>query len=154
MSATCPDKAIIGRRAAPRYGFALPGAIFLMVILALLGIFIVRINTIQTGSLTLDVLGTHAYQAARAGTQWGAFQTLNPGVAPACFATADINFPGTSLATFTATVSCAPGIDDELGVVRSIYQIIATACNQPPCPNPAPAGANYAERRIAIVVGR
>ena len=143
----------VRRRLALACGFALPSAIFLMVILALLGVFIVRINTIQTGSLALDVLGTGAYQAARAGTQWGAFQTLNPAVAPACFGANNVTFPGTSLASFTATVNCTQSATDELGVARSIYQISATACNQPPCPNGAPT-TNYTERVITIVVGR
>jgi len=129
-----------------------------MVILALLGAFIVRINTMQTGSLTLDVLGAQAYQAARAGTQWGAYRALREiGPAPAaCFAPTDLTFAGTSLAPFTVNVICfrTTPAPVELGVEQTIDQIVATACNAPPCPNPAPAIANYAERQITIVVAQ
>jgi MSHA biogenesis protein MshP len=160
MSPMSRNERIRCRLAARGRGFAMPTAIFLMVILALLGVFIVRINTIQSGSLTLDVLGTGAYQAARAGTEWGAFQALTPPVVPACFATTNLTFAGTSLAPFTATVSCVRATPDELGVTQTIYQITATACNQldagtGQCPNTAaPTIANYTDRQITIIVGR
>lgn len=156
MSAMCRNGRVRCRPAARRRGFALPTAIFLIVILALLGVFIVRINLIQTRSLALDALGTGAYQAARAGTEWGAFQVLRvigPDPAP-CFASTDLTFAGTSLAPFTATVSCTRTAPDELGVTITIDRITATACNQPPCPNPTPTNANYAERQLAITVGQ
>jgi MSHA biogenesis protein MshP len=151
----CPDRRGRTRRIATR-GFALPTAIFLVVILALLGAFIVRINTIQTGSLALDALGTGAYQSARAGTEWGAYQALRVlGPSPAaCFGSTTLTFGGTSLAPFTATVTCARTTADELGVTQTIDQITATACNESPCPNPAPTLANYTERRITITVGQ
>ena len=155
MSAMCHN-ARTRRRSDARQGFALPTAIFLMVILALLGAFIVRINSIQTGSLALDVRGTGAYQSARAGTEWGAYQSLRViGPSPAaCFASTNLTFAGTSLAPFTATVTCARTTADELGITQTIDQIIVTACNEPPCPNATPTLANYTERRITITVGQ
>ncbi len=159
MSAMCHNARRIDSNFPRRRGFALPTAIFLMVILALLGAFIVRINSIQTGSLALDVLGTGAYQAARAGTEWGAYQTLRViGPSPAvCFGATNLTYAGTSLAPFTATVTCARSTPDELGVIQTIDQITVTACNQPTggaCPNAAPTLANYTERRITITVGQ
>ncbi len=152
MSAMCPDRGMRGRRR----GFALPSAIFLMVVLAALGVFIVRINLLQTGSTVLDVLGVNAYQAAAAGTEWGAYRTLREiGPAPApCFAPMSLTFAGTSLAPFTTTVTCTRTSTDELGVVVTVDQITAIACNQPPCPNLTPANANYVSRKITITVGQ
>jgi MSHA biogenesis protein MshP len=132
-----------------RRGFALPSAIFLMVILAALGVFIVRINVMQTGSVTLDALGTHAYHAARAGIDWGAYQSLRNN---SCVATTTLTFPAGSLAAFSATVTCVRTNDDELGVARRIDRITATACNQSPCPQVTPTNANYVERQISITV--
>lgn len=156
MSAMCHNERSPCRSIARRRGFALPTAIFLMVILALLGAFIVRINTMQTGSVTLDVLGTGAYQAARAGTEWGAYKVLRViGPDPAvCFNSTDLTFPGTALAPFTVTVTCSRTTADELGVKQTIDQITATACNQPPCPKLTPTLANYTERQITITVGQ
>src|SRR5215470_8915559 len=59
-------------------GFSIVTAIFLVVVLALLGVFIVSVTGMQLSSHQLDVLGARAYQAARAGIEWGAFQVLDP----------------------------------------------------------------------------
>ena len=126
-----------------------------MVILAALGVFIVRINLLQTSSTALDVLGVNAYQAAAAGTEWGAYQALvviGPAPAP-CFADKDLTFAGTSLAPFTTTVKCTRTRTDELGVIVTVDQIMAIACNQPPCPNPAPT-ANYVARQITVTLSQ
>ena len=55
-----------------QYGFSLPAAIFLLVVLALMGAVIVTVTGLQQSSQQLDVLGARAYQAARAGIEWGA----------------------------------------------------------------------------------
>lgn len=156
MSAMCRSAPVRGRSRRRHAGFALPAAIFLMVILAALGAFIVRINLLQTNSTVLDVLGVNAYQAAAAGTEWGAYQALRViGPAPAaCFTSTNLTFAGTSLAPFTATVTCTRTSTDELGVVVTVDQIMATACNQPPCPNLTPTIANYISRQITITVGQ
>src|ERR1043166_2029791 len=104
--------------ASRRSGFALPAAIFLMVILAALGAYIVSINSLQTSSSSLDVLGTRAYQAARAGTEWGAFQVLRGSAVPpaGCFGSTTLTFAGPSLAPFPTTVTCSrSAATDELG---------------------------------------
>lgn len=151
MSAMCRRRTATRRRR----GFALPTAIFLMVILAALGVFIARISIMQSGSSALDALGSGAYQAARAGVDWGAYNSLRN---TTCAASTTLTFAGTALAPFTATVTCSSTATDELGVVGSVDQITSTACNEPAagpvCPNPAPTSANYTDRRITITVGR
>jgi MSHA biogenesis protein MshP len=147
MSAMCRNKPAAHRHR----GFALPTAIFLMVILAALGVFIARISLLQSSSSSLDALGTGAYQAARAGVEWGAFNSLRN---TTCTPSTSLTFAATALALYTATVTCSSTSTDELGVTVTIDQISATACNEPPCPNASPTSANYAERRITIVVGR
>jgi len=57
-------------------GFSLITAIFLLVILAALGAFILTISGTQQTSSALDVQGSSAYQAARAGIEWGSYQVL------------------------------------------------------------------------------
>ena len=155
MSAMCRNRPASCRRYVRHFGFALPTAIFLMVILAALGVFIARVSLIQTSSSALDALGSGAYQAARAGVEWGAFNSLRN---TTCAASTPLAFAGTALAPFTTTVTCASTAIDELGVAGAIDQITSTACNEPAagpvCPNPAPTIANYAERRITVTVGR
>ena len=156
MSAMClslPDSRYARGR---RGGFALPSAIFLMLILAGLGVFIVRVNVMQTSSTALDVLGANAYQAAVAGTEWGAYQALRvAGPAPAaCFADTTITFAGTSLAPFTTTVKCVRTSTNELGVTVTVDQITATACNQTPCPNLTPTINNYVARQVTVTLAQ
>jgi len=57
-------------------GFLLVTAIFLLVVLAALGAFILTISGTQQTSSALDVQGARAYQAARAGIDWASYQLL------------------------------------------------------------------------------
>jgi MSHA biogenesis protein MshP len=65
------------RRARQR-GFALPSAIFLLVILTALAAFMVHFSTTQSVTSAQDVQGSRAYQAARAGTEWALYKVLDP----------------------------------------------------------------------------
>ncbi len=127
-------------------GFSLISAIFLLVVLAALGVAMVTISTVQHQSSALDVQGSRAYQAARAGIEWGVFQRLQAGACTG--AAANVALPaGTSLSDFTVTVVCTPDVD--LGVNSAVIQ--ATACNIPAggaCPNPAPNSSDYVQRVV------
>ncbi|MCW5603027.1 MAG: agglutinin biogenesis protein MshP [Burkholderiales bacterium] len=132
-------------------GFSLVTAVFLLVVLGGLAAAIVTVTGMQQSTLMLDVQGSRAYQAARAGIEWGAFQSLRNGN---CGGTV-LAFPDTTLAGFSTTVTCTRTPANEAGVIINIDEYIATACNLPPCPNPNPqAGTDYAERQLRIVVGR
>ena len=52
-------------------GFTLVQAIFILVVLALLGTYMVSLSTVQQSTTTQAVLQARAYQAARAGLEWG-----------------------------------------------------------------------------------
>lgn len=139
----------------PHSGFALPSAIFLMVILAALAAFIVNVSTKQQSGHAADLQGVRAYQAARAGVEWGVFDFLRNGNC----GTTSFALPG-GLSGFTVTVVCSPAgmaaTTNEDGTDVTVRTIIATACNQPDtgaCPNNAP-GVNYIERQIAVTASR
>ncbi|GHU32716.1 hypothetical protein AGMMS50256_23300 [Betaproteobacteria bacterium] len=59
-------------------GFVLPSAIFLLVILALLAAFMVVFSQMQNVTSVQDLQGARAYQAARAGIQWGLYKVIDP----------------------------------------------------------------------------
>lgn len=132
-------------------GFSLVSAIFLLLILAGLGAAMVNIATVQHTSAALDLEGSRAYQAARAGIELGLFQGVpTPGVCPAA-----INFapPAPTLSRFTVTVTCVVGaaVNTASGSITA-RQLTATACNQPTdgaCPNNAPS-ANYVQRVLQV----
>lgn len=146
------------RAGAPRWqrGLSLVTAIFLMVVLAMLGAFMVSMTGLQQSSSVLDVQGVRSYEAARAGVEWGAWQVLDPNDAigtaalPTCPASpADLTLAG-SLYSFTVTVTCTATTTTEGNRNVGTYLIVATACNQPSagsCPNAAPSGG-YLERQV------
>jgi len=152
-------------------GLSLVTAIFLMVVLAMLGAFMLSVTAIQQSSQQFDVQGVRAYQAARAGLEWGAFQVLDPNntlnpatcspvVLPSCPA-ASTNLSGLagSLSLFTVTVTCSAAINaptTEGNRNIGAYQIIATACNQPSagaCPNASPT-SGYVERQLQATLSK
>ncbi len=134
-------------------GFSIVTAIFLIVVLAALGAFAVSMFRVQQSSSVFDELGARGYQAAQSGIEWGAWQVLRNG--GACAASTSLALPG-SLALFTVTVGCTSTAHTEAGNPVTIYQLTATACNQPAagaCPNPAP-GVDYVERQVQGAVER
>lgn len=55
-------------------GFSLISAIFLLVVMASLGALMMTFVSTQQQSSALDVVGANAYQVARVGIEWGAYQ--------------------------------------------------------------------------------
>ena len=141
-------------------GFVLPSAVFLLVILAALAAFLVRISTTQSTASAQDIQGARAYQAARAGIEWGLYQVLDPSNASAVPPTnaAWPSMPGCPggvlvLEGFNVAVSCDPAAPQdflEAGNSRSIrvYRLVATASLG------AVGTANYVERQIQVTVSK
>lgn len=106
-------------------GFALVAAIFLMVVLALLGIFLVRVSGVQNQTVNVALLGARAFEAARTGIEWGAFQALN---AASC-TTTTLNLTEGGLNGFDVDVTCTSSTHSETGNTYNIYVIDAVASN-------------------------
>ena len=133
-------------------GFSLVSAIFLLVVIAGLGAVAVTVSTTQHQSSAMDVQGARAYQAARAGIEWGAFQVLRGGAFRAtCEAGAASQplgaLPGT-LAGFAVTVQCTHISTTESDRTVRMYRITATATQG------TPATASYIERQLSATIGR
>jgi MSHA biogenesis protein MshP len=60
-------------------GFALVAALFLLVVLATLGAYAVRLNMAQQGSADLDLFGARADAAVQTGIQYAAARVLTTG---------------------------------------------------------------------------
>ena len=139
-------------------GFSLVSAIFLLVIIAGLGLFAVTLSTTQHQTSALDVTGARAYQAARAGVEWGVFQLLRAPAGAfntACRAGATaqvIALPAPTLAGFTVNVQCTAVSNDEgkrtaaTGNPVWVYTVTSTAQQG------APATQDYAERQMTVTI--
>ena len=130
-------------------GFLLPAAIFILVILAGLGAYALNITSVQQSTSLQDTQGTRAYQAARAGVEWAAYQVLSPGN------TALVNCPASptvlNIDNFVVTVTCSRSADfNEQGLDHTIamYDITSTA-------NFGTVGTlNFIERQIQLTVSK
>lgn len=145
-------------------GFAIVSAIFILVVLAALGAFIVNISTSQQIGSALDVQGVRAYQAAHAGIEWGLYRVTRDGPtddgtnyaamvaipAPAanglswCSSTSaaapsrsSFDFSSSSaetLKSFTVTVECYA--TKNASGAPWVFSIRSTACNKPNAAEP------------------
>jgi MSHA biogenesis protein MshP len=138
---------------AVQRGFSLVSAIFLLVVIAALGTFAVTLSTTQQQSSALDVLGSRAYQAARAGIEWGAYQVLqnpagiNCAILPATMANGPIAMTNT-LQNFTVTVDCGSAAASEASATITMYQLTSTATQG------AVATPNYVERQMSAMIAK
>jgi MSHA biogenesis protein MshP len=116
-------------------GFAIVAAIFLLVVLAALGAFILNISGSQHIASAQDMQGTRAYWAAKSGVQWAAtrIQSTN-----ACAAGA------LSLDSFNVVVTCTSHVYTEGTATKTIYWVDSTATTV----GSAVGSIGYAERTV------
>lgn len=151
-------------------GFGAIAAIVVLVILAALAAAIVSVGTSQHITSAQDVLSARAWQAARAGNEWGLFLARNDmdwGAASTSCDTASrsATLDLTADTGFSVTVSCdswlynegeqanpAPPPDFIAATVR-IYRITAVACPAAACPvtDATVAGVGYVERTRVVL---
>ncbi len=141
-------------------GFVLASAIFLLVILASLGAFLVNISMNLSLSSAQDVQGSRAYQAARAGIEWGLYQVLDPTNATVV-APGDPQWPnmpgcaanGLSIEGFAVNVTCQFNDYSEAGLNRRIrvFSLVATAF---PLGSVIVGTPGFSERQIQTTVSK
>jgi MSHA biogenesis protein MshP len=110
-------------------GFSLVSAIFIVVILGLIGGYIVSLTALTNASSSLSGLGVKAYYAAKSGLEWGVYQVAPLGGAapyncPASPTT--ITFTQGGLSGLSAIVSCSSSSFTEYGTTYKVFQINST----------------------------
>lgn len=135
-------------------GFALMMAVFMIVTLAAIAVYVLTISTGQVNATTQDEQSARAYQAARAGVDWAAYRLLHDS---SC-ASQTLTFTPASLSAFQAEVTCTPlpGMPETEGTTTfTVYRITVTGCNANPC-TPAtittPGAATYVERQLQLTI--
>jgi MSHA biogenesis protein MshP len=167
MLSCAPESAsdALKRRVTPAFkarerGFSIVTAIFLLVVLSFLGVAMVTFSTTQHQSSAMDVMGSRAYQAARAGMEWAAYGVTNTAsgvewtgctaATPATTIPAG-TLPGT-LSPFTVEVRCSRLAASEVGATPSdqiwLYDIAASAAT-----GGTSADQGYVERVISVRMG-
>lgn len=102
-------------------GFAIVSAIFLLVILAALGAFMLTFSNTQQLTSAQDIQGSRAYWAAKGGIQW-AVSRLQPPATACPAASTSLTLDG-----FTVTVTCNAYTYTEGTASKTIYWVESTA---------------------------
>lgn len=127
-------------------GFGLVAAMFLMIVVSLVIIAMSRLASVQHGSNALAIQQARAYQAARAGLEWGISQSANAGLC----ASGSLSLAGSGLGEFTVGVVCvASSYTDADGTPIQIFRFTATAQNGTPGQRP-----DYAYRQLIATIER
>ncbi|MBN1958786.1 MAG: pilus assembly protein MshP [Desulfuromonadales bacterium] len=121
-------------------GFTLVQAIFVLVVLGLLGVAMMRLSGVQSSTGVFALQGARAYQAARSGLEWGAAQAGSGVCNPS---------PGNDLSVdnFNVNVSCTSQSFDEGSGSYNVYRISALATFG------SYGSPDYISRRIEMKVG-
>jgi len=139
-------------------GFLIIAGVFLLVVLAGLVAYLMTSSTTSQAASAADLNSARAYQAARAGIEYGAYQVIQlPGGAFATTCNGGTATQNLTLGAFTATVTCtSASITEGASTVRS-YRILSNGCNEPTgggpsCPNAATTSATYVERELRLTI--
>lgn len=132
-------------------GVALVAAIFLLVVLAALGVYLVQMAGTQRATSLFALQGARAYHAAKSAVEFGVHQALNNsaiacGTAPASPVNQTISFSEGGLQGFSASLSCEYTRHDENGDCFNVYVINVQASRA------AYGTADYVSRRLQTTV--
>lgn len=130
-------------------GFSLVAAMFVMVVVALAVVAMARLSVTTSGTLSLSIQQARAYQAARAGLEWGIRKAVKEG---ACAASTSLALDGV-LAEFSGVVVTCKSPPDkypkrENGKDLTLYTLTAVAQN---AASPS-ARPDYAYRELTAKV--
>lgn len=144
----CPDHspARIARRAplVAQRGVSIVAAIFLLLLLGGLAALMVKLSMTQNATSAQDVLGSRAYQAARAGVEWGVYRALRDG---ACANSAPLPALADDLQQFAVEVKCTETSTTEADAPVKVFRIVSVAKSG------TLGRPNYLERQLEAVVG-
>lgn len=123
-------------------GVSVITAIFLLLLMAMLAAAMVSIVSTSHMNMAADIGGTRAYQAARAGAEWGMYQ-LDPNAQSPSLPTCAGGAP--AIPDHAVTVTCSSSTYTEAGRQIGIYRIVAVA-------TPTAVRAPGIERRVEVTL--
>ena len=83
-------------------GFTLITALFLLVVVALLSVYMINLRNVQQSTIVYGLQGARAMQAAQAGLEFGTYDAINNNNCGA----STFNAGGAALSAFSITVKC------------------------------------------------
>jgi MSHA biogenesis protein MshP len=134
-------------------GFASIAAIFLLVVMAALGGFMLTFSNTQQLTSAQDLKGTQAYWAARAGLEWGMGSVIRQASRTAACPTTDTILTGFG-GGFTVAVTCkmqeyTESYPAPIGIkVIKIFSLTSVANNDPA----TPGNVGFIERSVSASI--
>lgn len=105
-------------------GFTLVTALFLLIVVALLSVYIISLRNVQQSTVVFGQQGARAMQAARTGLEWAIYDSVVNGN---CTGGGPFNAGGTALAAFNITVTCSVSAHTEALIPINTYVLTSTA---------------------------
>lgn len=104
-------------------GFSLVMAVFILVVLSMLGGYMVKLSGVQHATSTYVIQGARAYQSAKSGVSWGVARISAGGVCSNITSASPMNF--SDINGFLVTLSCSSQAFSEGGDNFDVYKITA-----------------------------
>jgi MSHA biogenesis protein MshP len=136
-------------------GLGVITVLVVLVVLAGLAAGIVRLSSTVAATQSADLLGTRAWLAARAGTDWGLYQAFKGSWASCNGATQTLDLRSDTGFAVTVTCNSQSYVDGQTSTgsdnaVR-VFTLEAVACNRSACPDDTAATTpGYVERRRVV----
>jgi len=125
-------------------GFSIVMAIFILVVLSLLGGYMVKLSGVQHATSVFSIQGARAYQSARAGVGWAIARVSAGGVCSDVTSASPLTF--TDINGFSVSLACSSQSFSEGTDNPVIYKITALS------EFGVYSSANYISRRIEVSI--
>jgi len=125
-------------------GFSIVMAIFILVVLSLLGGYMVKLSGVQHATSVFSIQGARAYQSARAGVGWAIARVLAGGACSDVTSASPLTF--TDINGFSVSLTCSSQTFSEGTDNPVIYKITALS------EFGVYSSANYVSRRIEVSI--
>ncbi len=108
---------------ARQSGFTLVTALFLLIVVSLLSVYLINFRNVQQSTVVFGQQGARAMQAAQTGIEWGIYESVvNGNCGPNVFTAS-----GTALSAYNINVTCSSSAHTEAAVLITTYRLTSTA---------------------------
>lgn len=135
--ATAGEKLALEATGSQQQGFTIVSAVFILAVMAVLGVFMVRISGVQQQTSTMALQASRAYFAARSGLEWGLSRAVNDN---AC---SDATF---QISGFDVAVTCSRSSFQEGSQDYHAYYLISEAV----LPDVDLGSPDYVRRKVEV----
>ena len=105
-------------------GFTLVTALFLLIVVSLLSVYLINFRNVQQSTVVFGQQGARAMQAAHAGIEWGIYESVVNGN---CALNTLFTTSGTALSAYNIIVDCSLSAHTEGAVLITTYRLTSTA---------------------------